>query len=412
KSVVAPSYDPSKVTPSILHIGTGNFALAHLGSYIHDLLPLDNSWGIVAVSLRSQKTLNALRKQDNMYLLVERKDQQRVTKVMAPVVDTIFAPRDPQILVRRIADPSIRCITVTITNKGYYLAAAGTKLDLNHADIKHDLMNPDQPKTVYGYLAAGLHFRRQNGAGPLSVLSLDNIEQNSKTFHMGFLQFLDKVNPNLIPYVESQTAFLTTLVDRITPEPTDSFRTESHQQIGFSSTLTIGCESYRQLIIDAPPAHIPLPPLDKVGVKIVPNSGDYWQRKFYCLNAAHMVLATAGARMGAKYIHDTIRVPQLHRLIHRAQKEWCTFLATSPAEQAELAQYTAQIRERFSDPALNDTVRRVGARATSKLSDRLLSAIDRAPQPSVMRVPTFTLAMYLHNLSRKTQRGNAFEADD
>lgn len=406
-------YDPKSVTPGILHIGTGNFALAHLASYIHDVLATDPRWGIVAASIRSEKTISALRKQDGMYVLVVRENQNRTAQLMAPVVDTIYGPRDPKVLINKMADEKIKMVTVTITNKGYCLAQGG-RLDASCSDIQHDIRHPERPKSIYGYLAAGLALRAKRTANPLTILSLDNIEQNSSTFKKVFIEYLTLTNqPALISYVEAKTDFLTTLVDRITPEPTDAFREESHSQIGFNSTLTIGCESFRQLVVEQGRFPSTTPNWSTVGVQVVPSCGQYWQRKFYCLNAGHLIVSQCGMRLGCKYIHEAMRKPAVARLLTRAQREWGLFLS---GNANELDKYAEKIRTRFSDASLNDTVRRVGARATSKISDRLLSSVERAlsatNNKTTIRVPAFATALYLHNLSRNTEISTPFEAED
>ncbi|KNC97715.1 uncharacterized protein SPPG_07177 [Spizellomyces punctatus DAOM BR117] len=412
-TVKRPAYNPATVTPGILHIGTGNFALAHMASYVNDMLEHDQRWGIVATSIRSNKTISALRKQDGMYVLVVRENQNRSSSVLAPVVDTMFGPKDPRALISRMGEENIKMVTVTVTNKGYYLAEGG-KLDVLHPDIIHDLAQPDRPKSIYGYLAAGLRLRAQTIKTPMTIMSLDNIEQNSSTMKKVFVEFLKLVDPELVSWVDDNVDFPVTLVDRITPEPTEAFRKDAHKEMGFDSTLTIGCESFRQLVVERGRFPETTPGWEKVGVQVVDSCAEYWQRKFYCLNAGHLIVATCGHRLGCKYIHDTMHKPTIARLLTKAQNEWCTFLSGKPAE---LKKYTECIRNRFSDASLNDTVRRVGARATSKISDRLLSSVERAMaatgnKTDVIRVPAFTMAVWLLNLSRTNESGVQFEADD
>ncbi|KAI9091562.1 hypothetical protein DFS34DRAFT_635096 [Phlyctochytrium arcticum] len=425
-AATVPKYNPATITPGILHIGTGGFALAHLAAYVHDLLAIDPSWAIIATSIRSQTYLNALRPQDNLYVLVERENDAKKAHIMAPIADTIFGPANPRALYSRMADANIKMVTMTVTNKGYYLADGG-HLDLAHPDIAHDLAHPSSPKSIYGYLAAGLAMRSTSTNTPLTIMSLDNIEQNSSTLRRTFLEFLaaaaaaaaaasadSESTSKLSEWVAANVDFPTTLVDRITPEPTESFRSQAHAHLGFSSSLTIGCESFRQLVVERGRFHSTTTPAAawaKVGVQVVDSCAEYWQRKFYCLNAGHMIVAACGQRLGCPTVHEAMDRPVVHQLLARAQQEYSTFINGSPSE---LETYAASIRKRFGDASLNDTVRRVGGRTTSKLSDRLLSAVDRALASSqqLIRVPIFTLAIWLHNLGRENELSESFEADD
>ncbi len=409
-TVKHPPYDPASITPGILHIGTGNFALAHLASYVHDLLVHDQRWGIIATSIKSGKIIQALRKQSGMYVLVVREKQNKFASILAPVVETIYGAEDPKTLIARIAEVNVKMITVTVTNKGYYLAHGG-KLNVLHPDIAHDLVEPNQPKSVYGYLAVGLNLRRCTVNKPMTIISLDNIEQNSSTMKTVFFEFLQLTNPDLITWVSDNVDFSTSLVDRITPEPTEAFRKDTHSEIGFESSLTIGCESFRQLVVERGRFENTMPSWNKVGVQVVECCAEYWQRKFYCLNAGHFIVAICGQRLDYDYIHETMCRPAIACLLTRAQKEWCTFLSGTPDE---LEKYCESIRIRFSDASLNDTVCLVAARGTSKISDRLLTSVERAmaANGNIICIPAFTIAIWLLNLSRTNESGGKFKVDD
>src|ERR1044072_2452428 len=65
-----PSYDRSRVTAGIVHLGIGAFHRAHQAVYADDVLAAgDTRWGIVGASLRSGDTRDALAPQDPLYTL-------------------------------------------------------------------------------------------------------------------------------------------------------------------------------------------------------------------------------------------------------------------------------------------------------------------------------------------------------
>ena len=68
--VAVPSYDRKAVETGIVHLGIGAFHRAHQAVYTDDVLALDPSWGIVAASLRSPDTQDALEPQNGLYTVV------------------------------------------------------------------------------------------------------------------------------------------------------------------------------------------------------------------------------------------------------------------------------------------------------------------------------------------------------
>lgn len=63
--------------------------------------------------------------------------------------------------------------------KGYCIDPATGKLDPTHPRIVHDLENPTLPQSAPGILVEALARRRERGLPPFTVLSCDNIPDNS-----------------------------------------------------------------------------------------------------------------------------------------------------------------------------------------------------------------------------------------
>ncbi|KAJ3160305.1 hypothetical protein HDU88_007986 [Geranomyces variabilis] len=425
-SVRRPKY--TKISPGILHIGCSNFALAHLASYVHDLLAIDPRWGIVAASLKSRQNVDALRKQDGIYLLVERQGVKHQATAVAAVCDTIFAPDNPRAVIEQFGKPHIKMVTCTVTNKGYHLAGPGT-LDFASEDISHDvrleaLDLDSRPRSLLGNLAAGLQFRRRTINKPMTILSLDNIERNTASLKSLLMQFLEKAGDSaLMSWIERAVDFPATVVDRINPKPTESLITAVQDSTEVRSDLTIVCETFKQLVVERGRFESTTPSWEAVGVQVVDSCTKHWQQKFYQLNASHLIAALCGQRMGVETIHETICIPAVEKLITRAQLEWATFLVPRFDDQKALHHmlaYTANVRPRFADPSLCDTNRRVAARASSKISERLLSSISLATSALphmrasrlTLHVPALATALYLHTLSRRDEKGGRFDADD
>ncbi|HEY9784329.1 MAG TPA: mannitol dehydrogenase family protein [Candidatus Obscuribacterales bacterium] len=406
--VKVPNYDSGQLSPGILHIGAGNFAASLLGSIVDDCLADDPNWGIVAASIRSDGMISALNKQDCLYVLIERTNGERQASVRAPIVEALFGPDDPERLVSLIADPRIKAVTLTISNKGYCFAPNGG-LDLKNGDVVHDLCASEKPRTVYWYLSRGLALRKDSCAQPLTIISLDNIESNSRALRKALYDYVAESNPELAQWMDDNVAFPVTLVDRITPESTVAFRHDATEFLGFESTVIIPTEKFRQLVIEKSP--FPLPAWEKAGVTVVDDCSQYWQQKFFCLNGGHQIVGIPAQRLGIAHIHEAMAESSIAGLIELAHRELASII---PGSEEHLDKYMETIRHRFSDSALNDTVVRVTARTTSKVSERLLAAVERslALHGKVLTAHTFVTAVWLLNLDGDDEFGQEIPAND
>jgi fructuronate reductase len=172
-NVGRPSYDRTDLSCGILHLGLGAFARAHQAVYIDDILARgETGWGIVGASLRSPAVRDALKPQDGLYTLAVRSGEGTSLRVIGSVGETLVAPESPAALIARMADPAIRIVTLTVTEKGYCHDPASGELDERHPDILHDLGNPGAPRSAPGLLAAGLAARKAEGIPPFTGADL------------------------------------------------------------------------------------------------------------------------------------------------------------------------------------------------------------------------------------------------
>ncbi|HEU0066874.1 MAG TPA: mannitol dehydrogenase family protein, partial [Sphingomonas sp.] len=156
------------LTPGIIHFGPGAFFRAHQAAYADALLADDPRWAISAVALNSTGVAEALRPQDGLYTLALLGEETQL-RVIGSVVE-LPTRADGALIARRLAAPTTRLVTTTVTEKGYCLAQDGT-LDADHPAIRADLATPSRPASVIGWLAHGLAQRRAHGAPGLAILS-------------------------------------------------------------------------------------------------------------------------------------------------------------------------------------------------------------------------------------------------
>src|SRR4051812_11372173 len=181
ETAAVPAYDPAKLRPGILHFGVGNFHRAHQAIYLDDLfnLGLDHDWGLVGAGVRAadEGMRQKLMSQDWLTTVVEQEADKSSARITAPMLDHLKIG-DIAAIIDQLADPSIRIVSLTITEGGYYIDPATQRFDPTHPDIAGDARSPTSPKTVFGLILAGLRKRRNAGTQPFTVMSCDNIPGN------------------------------------------------------------------------------------------------------------------------------------------------------------------------------------------------------------------------------------------
>ena len=71
----------------------------------------------------------------------------------------IFNPRtasEAAVVVAAMADPAVRVVSISVSERGYHRRAADGALDEEHPLIRQDLRQPNPPRTVLGLIIAAL----------------------------------------------------------------------------------------------------------------------------------------------------------------------------------------------------------------------------------------------------------------
>ena len=117
----------------IVHLGPGAFFRAFNAIYTDDLLrDQGGDWGIVAVSMQSDRARRELHAQGGAYTSITLEPQREERRIIEAITDVMVLPDDPKAVVAVMANPQIKVVTMTITEKGYCLAPASGALRLVH----------------------------------------------------------------------------------------------------------------------------------------------------------------------------------------------------------------------------------------------------------------------------------------
>lgn len=234
----------------------------------------------------------------------------------------------------------------------------------SHPDLNSDLKDGTR-RTIYGTIAAILRARIEGGGTPVTLLNCDNLRSNGERFEGGLLEFLSiRGEDDLRQWVIDNTTCPNSMVDRITPRPSDDVRERVKAATGFDDLCPIMGESYCQWVIedhfrDGRPA------FEKVGVEMVESVLPYEEAKIRILNASHSCFAWAGTLMGLQYIHEDTGNAQIRQFAYDyITDDVIPCLSPSPID---LEKYRDVVIERFSNPYVKDTNQRVTADGFSKI---------------------------------------------
>jgi fructuronate reductase len=387
-----PGYDRTRATVGIVHLGVGNFFRAHQAVYTDDCLRSGEAgWAIHGTSLRSADTRDALAPQDGLYAVVERDGAEERARIVASLTELSVAPEDPAALVARMADPAVRIVTITITEKAY-LRDARADLDLSHPDVAHDLNNLDRPRTVHGFIAAALMARRAAGTAPFTVLCCDNLPDNGGTVRRLALQFAEALGDDFRRFVENEVAFPSTMVDRIVPATTDADRARMAERLGLEDAWPVYTEPFMQWVVED---HFTAgrPRWEDHGAEMVSDVRPYEEMKLRMLNGAHSGMAYLGLLAGRETVADAFTDPQIGGFVHRLWAEAAETL--SPLLDTDA--YRAALGRRFANTAIRHRCAQIALDGSQKLPQRVVAtARDRLAEgrrvDALMLVPAAWIA--------------------
>lgn len=372
-TIARPGYDRAATRIGIVHIGPGAFHRAHQAAYIDDLLAIDPDWAICGVSLRNPDVRDALRPQDGLYALAVL-DAQPATRVIGALREVLCARDEQPAVLARLADPQVRLVTLTVTEKGYCLGPDG--LDAAHPDIVHDLASPQAPVSAIGHLVAGLALRRAAGIAAYTVLSCDNLPDNGGRLRQATLQFAQRLDPALAEWIAANASFPRSMVDSITPATDDALRAKVDAQLGLADAWPIQREAYLQWVVEDRFCN-GRPPLERVGVTLSDDIAGYDQAKLRLLNAPHSALAYLGALLDIETVGEAMDTPVLAGFVERLMSEHIAPVLAAPAGFDPQA-YSGAILARFRNPAIRHRLLQIAWDGSQKIPVRLLGTIADA----------------------------------
>lgn len=346
-----PGYERA-APPSIVHLGVGAFARAHLCVYADDLLRLGHHAAVHGVSLRSDRAREELAPQDGLFTLVTREpgteQRPRIVGSLTRVETGAAAA------VAAIARPTTRLVTMTVTEKGYEVLTT----------------DDDLLASAVGTLVAGLDRRRRDDEPAPVVASMDNLADNGTVLHDAAVALAGRHDAALARWIDDEVRFPRSVVDRMVPATSEADRDEVAERLGMVDRAVVVAERHRSWAIDRVDG---LLPLDEVGVDVVDDIGPAQMRKLWLLNGPHSAFAYAGLLAGCVTIAEAATHPVVAPFVDAMVSD---VLEVAPGGAATIV-FAEESLRRFSNPALGHRCAQVGADGSRKLPQRLLPVVAR-----------------------------------
>ncbi|MEU8239924.1 mannitol dehydrogenase family protein [Actinoplanes missouriensis] len=358
-----PLVRPGEVRPGIVHLGLGAFHRAHQAVYTEAAVAASGgNWGIVGIAPRSREIVDRLREQDRLYSVLTVGGDADEARAVGILSGLGHAAGDPYGVLAAIADPAIRIVSLTVTEKAYRLSGD------DH--MRAQLTGDAPPVSVPALLARGLLARRAAGAGPLTVLCCDNLQGNGPRIRALVARALEVAGAQL----PEDVAFPATMVDRIVPATTADHRRRAALALGAEDAVPVVAEPFTQWVIeDRFPGGRPDWP--SAGVVLTSDVTPWETLKLRALNAVHSALAYLGALAGHELIADSLDMPGMSEVLRRFLAEEVA-RTVIPPPGVTVTGYGATVLTRFANRELGHRNLQVAMDGTQKLPHRLLGTIQ------------------------------------
>ncbi|WP_324651955.1 mannitol dehydrogenase family protein [Georgenia sp. H159] len=352
----------------IAHLGLGNFFRAHQAWYT---MHADDGaeWGIAAFTGRRPDAARALAPQDGLYTLIVRRPEGDDLEVVTSV-SAAHAAADHSAWLEYLRDPAVAVITTTVTEAGYLRGPDGG-VDTADPDVVADIetlrRDPVAPvRTVPGKIVAGLIARQAADGGPITVLPCDNLPGNGEVVSRVVRDLAGAVDEGLLPWIEENVDFASSMVDRITPAVGPEAAELVERELGVQDESPVATEPFSEWVIAGTfPAGRPR--WETAGVTLVEDVEPYERRKLLLLNGAHSLMAYAGPILGHETVDEAFADEQVRAWVERL---WDDAEASLDVPAEDVAAYREALRERFANPRMRDILGRIAADGSQKLPVR------------------------------------------
>ncbi len=252
-----------------------------------------------------------------------------------------------------------------LSNKTYQAAE-----EIKDADLITTAVGVNNLKHLAEVIAEGIKLRIAEGSNQkLNIIACENAVRATSKLKKVVYKFLTKEEEKK---VEKQIGFVDSAVDRIVPPQENEDR------------LEVKVEPFKEWIVDKTQFKGKIPIIE--GMTPSDNLLAFVERKIYTLNTGHAAAAYLGFYYDYQYIHQAVKDDKIYDIVKSALKEsGQSLVKLYDFDYEQHEQYIEKILKRFMNPALKDSVERVGREPMRKLSeeDRLVKPALRAVENDI-----------------------------
>jgi len=339
--------------------------------------------------------------------------------------DMVLSFEDPAAVVRLLAAPSTKIVSLTITEYGY-------RVPLNEGDHKLlELANQgvlDDPElsmpesldaacakaTVFGLVLAALAARHRLGRRPFTVMSCDNLPHNgevAKRRVINAARDAAECGDAFRTWLEEEVRYPSTMVDRITPATSPQDIADLKERTGIDDAWPVMCEPYKHWVIEDDFVDGQRPAWERVGALLVPDVRPHELMKVRLLNVTHSAMCYVGALAGLTHVHEAVTHKMIKPFLRRLMtEEIAASLRADPTMPGELLavldEYVDLVLSRFENVAVKDTLDRVAMDGSEKFRVQGREVImERLAREGTVRGFALYVAAWAHFLRRAVKDG-------
>ncbi|MDQ0692499.1 mannitol dehydrogenase family protein [Arthrobacter sp. W4I7] len=362
-----------KAPVRIVHLGLGAFHRSHEAWYTQHAGD-GGEWGIAAFTGRRPDAALALAAQDGLFTLIERSGDGDAFEVIGSIVEAVDGA-DVRRLQELVSAPETVMVTLTITEAAYGLDSTGS---FDASGFAGDLAVLASAAgaggtltTPLGRLVSALAARRDSAAGPIAVVSCDNLSGNGEVARRAITGLAEAWDAGLARWIEKNVSFVSTSVDRITPRTTEADIAEVEESCGYRDSSPVVAEPLRDWVISG---NFPKgrPRWEDAGAVVVDDLEPYENRKLWLLNGAHSLLAYAGQLRGHTTVAQALEDPSCRNAVEAFWGEAAEHLH---GQDLRIPEYLEALRARFANGRIAHNLSQIAADGSTKLRMRAVPVL-------------------------------------
>lgn len=231
---------------------------------------------------------------------------------------------------------------------------------INSADVLSTAVGVNNLPAIAPLIAGGIKARYKKNGGPADIYLCENILDAADILKLEVMKLLDK---KAARWAEDNIGFIGTVVGRMVPSSGDRF--------GVDHPLFVVADSYHKLPYEG--RGLRSEPLAIEGMKAVGNFQAEVERKLYTHNLGHAALGYLGYLGGYSFVHEPFDDEHICSVFEGALDETSQALLrkyTRDLDPDEHSEIRKDVRIRFGNPMIQDSVQRVSRDPIRKLGPR------------------------------------------